>query len=152
MGMLQRLKQFFTLPEPQKLNDSVFGVISLTGTNFWEGSVYFAPIGEYIGVFMDASAEGPTKKQRSFYREFETRYETLIPEIADLLYENFVEWKPDFQREDVWKEFRLEAIDIRNCEVAPLNWELSYACASDDGHSFDIQMSDWNVEGLAMNG
>ena len=138
--------------EPLRMTDPVFGGISFAGYGFWEGNVYFEPTGQQVKVYIDGNAaEGPTEKQQEFYQELERRYGGLEATIGDLLHREFTYRQEDFPRASIWEEFKLASISIRDVDGGELEWELSYACASDD-HSFDVQMTGWVPEDVAING
>jgi hypothetical protein len=148
MSLLSQIAKLF---EPEIMTDPLFGMLRRRRGRFWEASCYFAPAGKEINVLIAAQEDGPSEKQREFYLELGRQYSILAAAVGDLLHEKFTNWQEDFPREKIWEEFQLAGVTIPQIETFPLEWELSYVCASDD-HSFDVQMRDMRPDAVSLNG
>jgi hypothetical protein len=65
MNVLQRLRR---LVAPIRVAGPVFGPLRFQNAGFWEGWVAFAPTGQRVEVLIDGGRDGPTERQREFFR------------------------------------------------------------------------------------
>jgi hypothetical protein len=149
MGLFDRLGKLF---QGKWLDDPLFGRIRFQSSGFWEGHAHFRPAGKAVEVLIDGGEEGPTEKQREFFRDLEARYPQLAERLGDVLLRELASWtEKEYSRAEVWNLFTLAAISIPDPRAVPLEWELTYETSA-DGHSFDVAMRGFEPEGVTVNG
>jgi hypothetical protein len=134
-----------------KLEDSVFGRIIFHKPGYWEGNTYFAPVEKTVQTLITAEKEGPSERQRSFYRQLEQEYPELEQELGDMLYDTYSNWKEGFPRSRIWEVFALDSIAISNFSEEYVHLQLSYGCANDE-HLFTIELDGLHPRGLFLDG
>jgi hypothetical protein len=134
------------------LTDPLFGaLVRFPAAGLWAGAVAFAPHGREIEILIEAGASGPGDAQRAFFNELSARWPDVQNAIGGILFPPIKKWaKRDFDENNPWGYFDLQGIRIPSLTVEPVEWAVSYWCAS-VGHHFDVQMSGWNPGGLNIS-
>jgi hypothetical protein len=151
---LQKLIESFT---PKEIDDPFFGHLRFTWDYrypcTWRGSLYFKPTEERIEIYVGGPGQdNPTEKEHEFYRGVEAKYQSLAKDAARELSAYMRKFRPGFRRTDVWREFKLRALQIPNCNMArPWHWNLTYSHESNP-KQFSILMLDWVKQGLWVGG
>lgn len=149
-AMFDALRRWF---QPLRIDDPLFGPLRYQRrAEFWEGWTRFGPVDRLVEVVIESGEDGPTEVHRQFWRQLETDYTSLLPLLAAVLHEALGEWGETIELEEVWNIFTLTGITIPNPAKQPMHWELSFDCAADANHSFDVQMDHWTPHGVAING
>lgn len=107
----------------------LFGRIEFDRAGFCVASMPFKPVGEPVEVIINADQTGPTEAQRELYREVEGRYEGLLEVIVDAITEEAQEeglWKPQFSRESLRTDLRLDTISIDRQDEGDAKWDVTY--------------------------
>jgi len=86
--MFQRYVQFLRAVVGY-LWDRDFGKLQYVFGSRWNGRVYFAPLSRELLLEIRADSRGPTPDQRTAYREFESHFEEIWPEIQERLYDQY---------------------------------------------------------------
>lgn len=152
----EQLHGLIELFGPKETDDPLFGHLEFTWGHrhptTWKGSIFFKPVGAQIDIYVGGPGQAvPTEKEREFYREVETRYSGLAEMAAENIYAYMKDVRADFRREDVWREFKLCALQIPNCVFDTRYWGLSYVCSS-RGEDYRIRMLNWEMKELSVNG
>lgn len=104
-----------------------------------------------VGLLVEADEDGPSERQREFYRELTARYSELRAAIEDDLLEQLKNWDSSIDRKEVWERFTLESMSISKLSDDDRNLELCYTL-SDNPHYFCVILEDWSVEGIRVDG
>jgi hypothetical protein len=153
----EQLKGLIEMFGPKEIDDPFFGPLRFTWDHrhpmTWKGSILFKPTNEQIEIYVGGPGQdNPTEKEQAFYRELEAKYPKLAEMIADDLLAYMKNVRAGFWRKDVWREFKIRALQIPNCNMMhPWHWNLTYSCESNSQH-FSILMLDWDKRGLWVDG
>jgi hypothetical protein len=150
MGWIDSIKKLIV---PIKKQDPFFGLIRYQKVGFWEGKKNFSPLHREYEITIDGDESRPTESQRQFYREIESRYETLQEAIIHDLLQQLQNWVEEIQinESEVWEHFTLDGFGIPDLDAGKKDWELVYEF-KDDGHYFCIMMNGWDIEGIRIDG
>ncbi len=152
------LFNLFKKSEPY--NDPVFGLVDLDPAGFWMGQVEFQ--GQDVQVLIPGDKSNPSPAARELFQELTSRFIDIRPGITEILFEQYSNYRentdpeddPDFplldSQEEIWKHTTLDAVNIT--DSVRQEFELSYSMDWHEDHSFDIQISQWQVECIALNG
>ena len=148
-AILQKLK-------PKQIDHPIFGSLLFmkmpdSSKSYWEGAGIFKTTGRKIEYFIDGDENGPHPGAEEFYRDIQTRYTQLIATLSPTLAAEFEQWAGRPLPEDIEKEFTLSSLSIPDVRKKPLQWDLSFDCASNE-HLFTVQMSDWTPTGTTVDG
>lgn len=141
---------------PKRIDDPVFGSLLFmkmpdASKSYWEGAGTFTPTSRKIEYFIDGDENGPHPGAEEFYREIETRYTDLLRAVRPTLAAEFQQWVGRALPDDLEKEFTLSSLSIPDVRRKPLQWEVSFDCASNE-HLFTVQMSEWTPTGATVDG
>lgn len=126
------------LLRPIRRTDAQFGSLRyLRDARFWEGRGVFAPIAAEVEVLIPSEPSGPTDEQRAFFNEIQTRYESLWPDVLNVL-------ETEARRVEITsREFVLVCVDLpAPGGDAGQEWALSYETKPPSWH-FTVQMRAW---------
>jgi hypothetical protein len=159
MGVLQRLRHLF---QHKELQDPVFGMISFEKSAFWVGDILFEPLDKQIQVLIWADESGPTDRDRQAFLELQTRYVELQSSVASTLFKEYENYPSEIDEPfvpqissptEIWQHTSLDTIDIGEDDASSMSvFGLSYSFDWDSEHSFDVEVKDWDVVGLAVSG
>lgn len=145
--------------KPQKLQDDTFGMLTYMeiknnpSSNYFEGRRLFFPTSTEVEVFITADPEGPTMKQKEFYKRIESLYDELTEVKAKPVIEKeFQNWKADFKINDFKKEFKLVALSIPNLKAKELTWDMSFETTHDENHHITVNFKDYEVSDVLIDG
>jgi hypothetical protein len=87
MMMYRNNKPGGCLPKPKRTReriDPVLGTLHFMGEKlgYWEGNVYFRPIGRNIEIFVDGGASDDMKEQHAFLNLLCERWSEFLPAIT----------------------------------------------------------------------
>ena len=112
----------------------------------------FAPLGKEIEYLINATGAAPTVWQKEFYKNLQSDFNLYVEKIKPLIEEEFRNWKDDFVINDFMKEFELEHISIPGSDETPLSWDMSFTSIHDLNHTFTIDFSDYEPNGVLIDG
>jgi len=139
---------------PKRISDPLFGKLLFmkAAAGYWEGRCEFIPLGHQIEVFIDAGEGGPSEQHREFYRLIEQRFPELMESLRPVLEREYRGWMHKDLVQTVEEEFALSSLSIPDGGVSPLEWEVTFECASDQEHVFTVTMKDWSPEIVTIDG
>jgi len=149
MGMIKRILQSF---RPIYMEDPFFGRIEFEKVGFWVASPLFKPLGTRVEVLIGADENGPVEADREFYREIERRYETLFEVILDAIIKEAKEealWKPEFSRESLRKDLRLDTININPQDQGDGRWDIT-CWVSSIRRMATLLFRNWTIEDVLL--
>ena len=114
---------------------------------YWEGSGFFAPVGRTVEWFIDAGLDGPGESQRAFLQELVTRYADVQLSIAPAFNAFFTEWFRRSPPPDWSSVFALTGISVPGDSSLTSEWDLTFDCAEDHEHIFNVPMRGWTPSG-----
>ena len=153
------LFDLFKKTEP--IEDSVFGRMTWKSSGCWNSNISFYDQNPIISVA--GTKAGLDPNAHAFFKELEERYPEIKKEItADLfeLYSNYREdvdpdKEPDFpnyQSAEDMHDTSLQTISILHSHTSDFSLILGYSMGWHEDHEFEFPISDWEVEGVIING
>lgn len=123
-----RLFDFFK--SKPKFIDDTFGELKYytfkdSTKNYYEGMVMFQ--GCRIGIIIDANENGPTTKQKDFYKQLNSKYQDIkefiiLPFLKKELEDNIEKVNLD----EFDKQFQFDGISIDKFEKEEVEWSITY--------------------------
>lgn len=120
--------------------------------SYFECRRHFEPAKDIIEIGIVGDLNGPTEKQRSFFRQLESDYDKIISSVKPMIENEFQNWKEDFKITDFRKEFKAVYLFIPRCEKEPKVWEIVFETEHDLNHSITITMNDLNATEILIDG
>jgi hypothetical protein len=113
-----------------KLVDELFGELGYTTfrdslKNFYDGEVSFQ--GKQIGIILDADENGPTNKQKEFFKNLDKEYHEIkesiiLPYLRAELEDNI----EDSGLNDFDNQFNIDGISISRIKTDKTEWSITY--------------------------
>lgn len=148
---------FDIFKKPAILHDEFFGALRFVdfkdvSKNYFEGKGHFAPTNNETEYLIEADKEGPTERQREFYRDLQANFTQYIEKIKPLIEDEFRNWKEDFAIEDFNKEFIVVCITIPRFDKQTLTWDIAFTTIHDLNHHVTIDFVDDQPKGILIDG
>ncbi|MEO6253812.1 MAG: hypothetical protein ABIO79_10925 [Ferruginibacter sp.] len=148
---------FNLFKKPTIIHDDYFGSLRFVdftdpSKNYFEGKGLFEPTNTETEYLIQANVEGPTDKQKEFYREVQNNFEQYIAKIKPLIENEFRNWKDDFKIKDFTKEFTLVCISIPRPDSSPLKWDMAFTTIHDSNHHVTIDFLGTEPESILIDG
>ena len=139
--------------------DPIFGKILFIPDNekpYWvTGEGFFSPTNSQVTFLVNASKSGPTKKQKEFYQDIETNYQTYFetiwfPFLLSAIDTTWFQEKENSKYE--WRNsFSVNSITIPRFTGKKYEWNVTFITTSDE-HYFTIEMKGWIPDSLQIDG
>jgi hypothetical protein len=132
---------------PQDIEDPLFGPLCVDDE--WDGIYIW--IGENCRFFdgpvrisVDGDKDGPLNECRTMFRELQERYDGLRPSIWLAI---STEFAGRYTPEEI-----ADGATLTGVSIAGGGFELSYTMRWDRNHNYDVEMDDWIVTNVSLNG
>lgn len=148
---------FDIFKKPTILYDEFFGALRFmdfkdASKTYFEGKGHFAPTNNETEFLIRAGQDGPTEKQRQFYKELQVNFTHYIEKIKPLIEDEFRNWKDNFTIKDFNKEFELVCITIPRIDNQPLIWDMAFTTIHDLNHQVTIDFVGDQPTGILIDG
>jgi hypothetical protein len=161
MGLLGFLRKGAQTHSDPELGELVFDRRS----SFWEGTTPFSDAREPADVSIAGDAEGPSPHTRAAFFELRDRYPSLRGAITAALFELYDNFRSDATEEDyeeglprltapeqIWGTTSLDDITVWWAEAGNVHIEITYTFEWHEDHMFAVQIDDWQVAGVSIDG
>ena len=148
---------FNLFKKPTIIHDDVFGLLRFmefknASSSYFEGKGYFTPTNSEIQFIIRAGIDGPSEKQKEFYRNVESKYTTYIEKMKLVIEAEFRNWKDEFAIQDFNNEFKLVCINIPAIGTTPITWDLAFTTIHDLNHHVTVEFINDEPTGVLIDG
>ena len=151
MDILNTIKEFF-FGKGVRIEDSFFGEITDTGDTF-EFERYFKNTKQKVELILEKNGNEVTLNQVAFYKKIENDYKYLVENMIPLIEKELDGWIENYDlKYNFKKDFRLECIHIPKCDEEIIRWEISYWMNNDAQHWCTLEMKNFEVNSIIIDG
>ena len=153
---------FGLFKKPPTYIDSIFGSMKWHKTEFWSGRTTFFK--NDVEILVPGNMTSPFGDIHSYFEELTSRYPGFKQFIANELFELYSNYREDASDQgemdipklsipdDIWEYTVLESIGISGSSLSNFKVELSYFIDFFHDYTFDAQITNWQLEGVVING
>ena len=148
----------FIFGKSVKIKDEFFGEMRFMETkknpsqNYFECKRNFQPIGKEIEVGIVGDLEGPSQKQKDFFRKIENNYHEYSKGIIPIIEAEVKNWTEEFAIKNFNEEFTPVYLWLPKCESTPIIWEIAFESGHDLDHTFTVTMNDDVAKEILIDG
>jgi hypothetical protein len=131
--------------QPTFVEDPYFGRVSLDKPVGWVGTRPFPPTYSNVDFALGGGPDGPTERQRDFFRLIEERYPELVEQYRARLVGEGERFTDGSSPQALFDSLQLQFVMLPAIGDGPVKWEMTYATDLDD-HLITLRFTDWRFE------
>lgn len=120
--------------------------------NYFECKRNFKPTGTVIEITVVIDLTSPIEKQKEFFKNIESEYQTIISSITPLIEDKFRDWKEDYKILNFSSEFKPVYIHLPHINKEPKVWEIVFEIEHDLNHNITITMENFEAKEILIDG
>lgn len=127
----------------KQIHDDVFGLITfrpykLLKSDYFVGSIYFAPTANDVDLFIYADQHGPTQAQKDFFKKIEDNYRKYVEMAIPLFLDTFKQQNNPVDISNFNQEFTLACIVIPEMKENDNEWKLEFSTIHDENNHYTV--------------